>query len=95
MSQIHDVIQELEQVIVMLRESRCGGEWAAEMELRLVGLRAVDGSQRQAVAALRERCHQQALGDALTNDDASYMIQVAKLREVCDRAITGYDEAVA
>jgi len=95
MSQIHDVIQELERVIEILRDSRCGGEWAAEMQQRLVGLRAVDGSQRQAVVALRERCRQQALGDALTNDDASFMIQVAKLREACDRVITGYDEAVA
>jgi hypothetical protein len=94
MSQMHDVIQELERVIAMLRDSRNCGEWVVEMEQRLVGLRAVDGSQRQAVVALRERCHQQALGDALTNDDVSYMLQVAKLREVCDRAITGYDEAV-
>ena len=95
MSQIHNVIQELERVIEILRDSRCGGEWAAEMAQCLVRLRAVDGSQRQAVAALRAKCQQQALGDGLTNNDVIYMLQVAKLREACDRAMAGYDDAVA
>src|SRR3954464_11835361 len=90
MSRIQGVIRELERVIKILRASRCGGEWAAEREQRLIGLRAVDGSQKQAVAALRGSCHQPALGDALTKDAANYMLQVTKLREASDRAITSY-----
>jgi hypothetical protein len=92
-----DVIRELEKVIAMLRDSSdtCD-DWVDEMERRLSTLRSPERPvQRREIAALLGRCHHQALGDALTKDMRSYILQVAELRKACERAIKSYDDFVA
>ena len=94
---MEDVIRELKKVIEMLRDSRdtCS-YWVTEMETRLTALQSQARSvQRQEIVALLGRCHHQALGDALTRDMRTYVLQVAKLREACEAAIKSYDDVVA
>jgi hypothetical protein len=96
-SAVADALSHFERVLQMLRDSErgCAG-WVEELERRRSELYSKDAAvQKQAIIALRGRCHHQALGDALTIDRESYLGQLEKLWRACDRVIRIYETHAA
>ena len=96
-SAIADALLHFERVLQMLRDRGrgCAG-WVEALEQRRAELYSkADAVRKQAIIALRGRCHHQALGDALTKDFESYLGQLEKLWRACDRVIRIYETNAA
>ena len=91
-SAVANALLHFERVLQMLRDSGLGcADWVEELEQRRSELYSQDAAvQKQAITALRGRCHHQALGDALAKDFESYLGELEKLWRACDSVIGIY-----